>query len=135
MSYTLIPKATPLTQGEFDTKYTNSSLTNGIIKTGDNITQLNNNAGYTNYSSSDFNNDFNSKSTDDLNEGLNKFVSETQKDNIPIDNTFIFNAPKLASSPAGATTGQIYYNTTDNNIYYYSGSEWKQVNLGLVEED
>lgn len=33
----------------------------------------------------------------------------------------------LATAPASPVTGQIYYNTGDNVIYYWDGTEWKDV--------
>jgi hypothetical protein len=34
----------------------------------------------------------------------------------------------LATAPANPVTGQIYFNTTDNNFYVYDGVEWDQLN-------
>ena len=31
---------------------------------------------------------------------------------------------RLATAPASPATGQVYYNTTDNLVYFYNGSGW-----------
>lgn len=37
------------------------------------------------------------------------------------------NLPSASSDPSGAAAGSMYYNTTDNVIYYYNGTEWAAV--------
>lgn len=31
---------------------------------------------------------------------------------------------KSATAPANPVAGQVYFNTTDNNMYYYNGIKW-----------
>ena len=39
---------------------------------------------------------------------------------------------QLSSDPVSATAGQLYYNTTDNVIKFYNGTEWLNVSGGDI---
>ena len=41
----------------------------------------------------------------------------------------------LAQAPSNPTTGQQYFNTTDNKLYYYNGTEWVQCDKGSSPSD
>jgi len=60
-------------------------------------------------------------------------ITQTQFDDLIATSTKdIFNAPKHATAPTG-TTGDIYRNTTDSKLYFYNGTAWVEVNLGLQQ--
>jgi hypothetical protein len=44
------------------------------------------------------------------------------------------NIPQVASAPGSPTTGQMYYNTTDNKLYVYNGTSWQEVGRGSSSE-
>jgi len=39
----------------------------------------------------------------------------------------------LATAPANAVAGQIYYDSTDNNIYFYNGTAWSSFSGDITE--
>jgi len=53
---------------------------------------------------------------------------------ISISNTDI-KLQQLSSNPVSATAGQVYYNTTDNVIKFYNGTEWLNVSQGSTDSN
>ena len=43
--------------------------------------------------------------------------------------------PVYPTAPTDAVQGQIYYNSTDDKIYYYDGSDWQEVGSGSISPD
>lgn len=43
--------------------------------------------------------------------------------------------PVYPTAPANPVQGQIYYNSTDDKIYYYDGSDWQEVGSGSISPD
>ena len=41
-------------------------------------------------------------------------------------------AVALATDPSGARIGDIYYNTTDEELRFYDGTNWNQVGGGAI---
>jgi hypothetical protein len=42
------------------------------------------------------------------------------------DITTSIRVPRYASAPGSPSTGQLYYDTTTNRIYFYDGTSWRQ---------
>lgn len=42
----------------------------------------------------------------------------------------IFRLPRSSSNPSNPVRGQIYMNTSSDNIRWYTGTEWKEGNVG-----
>ena len=38
--------------------------------------------------------------------------------------TGTFKPPRLATAPGAPVNGQMYFNTTDNKLYYWNGTAW-----------
>ena len=53
---------------------------------------------------------------------------------ISISNTDI-KLQQLSSDPVSATAGQLYYNTNDNVIRFYNGTEWLNVSQGSTDSN
>ena len=47
-------------------------------------------------------------------------------DEVNVENQFGF--ARLSSDPVGKRSGQVYYNTTDNILRYFDGSQWSNIN-------
>lgn len=56
---------------------------------------------------------------------VNLDLSKNQVLNIALHN--------LASAPSSPVAGQIYYNTTDNAVYYWDGTQWVSVSGDITE--
>jgi hypothetical protein len=41
-------------------------------------------------------------------------------------------AVALATDPSGARIGDIYYNTTDEELRYYDGTDWNPIGAGAI---
>lgn len=59
----------------------------------------------------------------------NSFLTDLDLNKNELQNAVIH---KGASTPSNAKVGQIYYNTTDNNLYRYDGTNWKTYQNKIV---
>lgn len=50
-----------------------------------------------------------------------QFLSELNTNKNQIQQSVLH---KSATAPTSPVAGQVYYNTTDNNMYYYNGTTW-----------
>ena len=63
---------------------------------------------------------------------IDEILSSSVNTSISISNTDI-KLQQLSSDPVSATAGQLYYNTTDNVIKFYNGTEWLNTSQGSTD--